>query len=134
MSDNFGVFPLSDSDRYTNSGVFRSAMLTGIIIQASRSAYPAHWLRLFADDGAGGKRRVSQVDYPWLQAPEFARDRFIIGDPEHCASEIARYRDELGIDLLILRMQYPGQPASQVERSLELTGREVMPRLGQARP
>jgi len=99
-----------------------------------REVYPPHWLRLFADDGAGGKRRVRQVDDPWLQSPEFARDRFIIGDPEHCASEIARYRDELGIDLLILRMQYPGQPASQVERSLELTGREVMPRLGQARP
>lgn len=94
-----------------------------------REVYPPQWLRLLAEDGAGGVRRVRQADDPWLQSPEFARDRFIIGDPEHCASEIARYRDELGVDLLLLRMQYPGQPASQVERSLELTAKEVMPRL-----
>lgn len=99
-----------------------------------REVYPPRWLRLVADDGAGGTRRVTDPNDPYLRSAAFARDRFIVGDPEHCARELARYRDEVGVERLILRMQYPGQPAAQVERCLELTAAEVVPRLGRAAP
>lgn len=94
-----------------------------------RDVYPPNWLRLLASDGKGGTRRVTDPNDPYFDSEEFRRDRFIIGDPEHCARELRRYRDQVGVDTLILRMQYPGQPASQVARSLELTAAEVMPRM-----
>ncbi|GGG19810.1 hypothetical protein GCM10010964_05060 [Caldovatus sediminis] len=40
----------------------------------------------------------------------FARDRFLIGDRVSVKEEIARYREALGVDHLILRVQWPGLP------------------------
>jgi alkanesulfonate monooxygenase SsuD/methylene tetrahydromethanopterin reductase-like flavin-dependent oxidoreductase (luciferase family) len=38
----------------------------------------------------------------------FARDRFIIGDKVSVKEEIARYRELLGVDHFIMRVQWPG--------------------------
>ena len=39
---------------------------------------------------------------------EYRRDRFLIGDAAQLTDEIARYRDELGVTTLMLRMNWPG--------------------------
>lgn len=39
---------------------------------------------------------------------DFMTDRFIVGDEAEVADEIARYRDLLGVDHLVLRLQWPG--------------------------
>jgi alkanesulfonate monooxygenase SsuD/methylene tetrahydromethanopterin reductase-like flavin-dependent oxidoreductase (luciferase family) len=39
---------------------------------------------------------------------EFARDRFIIGDAVFVKEEIARYRERLGVDHLMVRAHWPG--------------------------
>ena len=57
----------------------------------------------------------------------FWQDRMIIGGPERCARDICRWRDELGVDTLVLRMQHPGQPHDQVMRCIELLTGTVMP-------
>jgi alkanesulfonate monooxygenase SsuD/methylene tetrahydromethanopterin reductase-like flavin-dependent oxidoreductase (luciferase family) len=75
----------------------------------------------------GRRRQVTDPDDPYITSGAFARDRFIIGSAEHCAEEIRRYRDELGVDNLVLRMQHPGQPHDQVMRSLERLTKEVVP-------
>lgn len=58
---------------------------------------------------------------------ELAADRFIIGDPDDCAGEIARYQP-LGIDHLHMRMNWPGMPLEPALEGLRLFGREVIPR------
>lgn len=56
-----------------------------------------------------------------------ARDRFLVGDPETVIEKIKHLEDELGIDCLICRMQFPGLDVETVERSLIRFSREVVP-------
>ncbi len=77
----------------------------------------------------GSKRLVDDPKDSYFESADFRQNRHIIGDPEFCANEIRRYRDEANIDNIILRMQFPGQPNDQVRRSLELLSNEVIPRV-----
>lgn len=58
---------------------------------------------------------------------ELAEDRFILGDPDDCAAEIARYRD-LGVDRLHLRCNWPGMPLDVAVDGLERLATDVLPR------
>jgi alkanesulfonate monooxygenase SsuD/methylene tetrahydromethanopterin reductase-like flavin-dependent oxidoreductase (luciferase family) len=58
---------------------------------------------------------------------QLASDRFVLGDPDDCAREIARYRS-LGVDRLHLRMNWPGMPLDVALDGLRLFAREVAPR------
>jgi alkanesulfonate monooxygenase SsuD/methylene tetrahydromethanopterin reductase-like flavin-dependent oxidoreductase (luciferase family) len=60
---------------------------------------------------------------------ELGRDRFLLGDPARVREEIARYREELGVTTLIVRVQWPGMAQSAVLRSIRLLGEEVLARL-----
>ncbi len=53
---------------------------------------------------------------------EFARDRFIIGDKVSVKEEIARYREILGVDHFIMRVQWPGLPQPQALHSIQRLG------------
>ena len=57
---------------------------------------------------------------------DLAQDRFIIGTPEDCVSELGRY-GALGIDRCALRMMWPGMALERGLHGLELFAREVMP-------
>jgi alkanesulfonate monooxygenase SsuD/methylene tetrahydromethanopterin reductase-like flavin-dependent oxidoreductase (luciferase family) len=54
---------------------------------------------------------------------QFARDRFIIGDAVSVKEEIARYREALGVNHFIMRLQWPGLPQERVLSSIERLGR-----------
>jgi len=54
-------------------------------------------------------------------------DRFIVGDPPRCITEIERLRSELGINHLMLRMQAPGITPADTVASMRLFAAEVMP-------
>jgi alkanesulfonate monooxygenase SsuD/methylene tetrahydromethanopterin reductase-like flavin-dependent oxidoreductase (luciferase family) len=60
---------------------------------------------------------------------DLARDRFLMGSPDDVAQEMLRYRDELGVNHLIFRMQWPGIEQEKVLRQIDLMGREVIPRV-----
>lgn len=60
---------------------------------------------------------------------ELARDRFLLGSPREIVEEIRRYQDELGVNYLIFRMQWPGMGQDQALRQIELMGREVIPQV-----
>jgi alkanesulfonate monooxygenase SsuD/methylene tetrahydromethanopterin reductase-like flavin-dependent oxidoreductase (luciferase family) len=69
-------------------------------------------------------------DDAWsTQFDELARDRFLLGDPGRVREEIARYREQLGITTLIVRVQWPGLPQAAVLRSIRLLGEQVLPAL-----
>ena len=54
------------------------------------------------------------------------KSRFIIGSPAECIEEIKKYQ-ELGVEELVLRRQWPGMPNEASLRAVELFGREVLP-------
>jgi len=58
---------------------------------------------------------------------ESHRERFIIGDPDHCIREIEKYKSGIGMDHLVCWTQYPGVDPKKTEKSLRLFAKEVMP-------
>ena len=60
---------------------------------------------------------------------EFCANRFIIGDEAEVADEMARYRDEMGVDHFLVRLQWPGFEQKGVLDAVERIGR-VAARLG----
>lgn len=62
-----------------------------------------------------------------LPIEELTRDRFIVGDPEQCAAEIARYLDA-GFDYLVLQPPWCEVDDAAKERCITLLGSEVIPR------
>tara|TARA_A100001037_G_scaffold141097_2_gene127934 strand:- start:14023 stop:15030 length:1008 start_codon:yes stop_codon:yes gene_type:complete len=57
---------------------------------------------------------------------ELAKDRFIIGNPEDCIGELKRY-EEIGINQVSLRMNWPGMPLSHALKGMEDFASNVMP-------
>ena len=60
---------------------------------------------------------------------DLAKDRFLLGSPDDVVAELKRYAQELGVNMMIFRMQWPGMPQEQVLRQIELLGREVIPQV-----
>ncbi len=58
---------------------------------------------------------------------ESHRERFIIGDPDHCIREIQKYQSGIGMDHLVCWMQFPGIDPRKTEKSMRLFVKEVMP-------
>ena len=66
---------------------------------------------------------ADRIDVPFDRVLE---GRFIIGSPAECVEEIKKYQ-ELGVEELVLRCQWPGMPNEDSLRAVELFGREVLP-------
>ena len=77
----------------------------------------------------GSRRAVTDPNDPFFDSDAFARDRFVIGDPDHCVAELVRFRDELGLTDLVLRIAHPGAPHERVMACLEMLTDEVIPRV-----
>jgi alkanesulfonate monooxygenase SsuD/methylene tetrahydromethanopterin reductase-like flavin-dependent oxidoreductase (luciferase family) len=94
-----------------------------------RNVYCPPHLPFYDHDADGTPRLVTDPMDEYMESERFRRDRHIIGDPDFCVRELRRYRDEVGIDNIILRMQFPGQSMEQVMKSLELLANDVIPRV-----
>ncbi len=81
----------------------------------------------------GSRRQVTDPDDPFFHSDSFWRDRFIIGDPDWCVGELVRFRDELGLTDLVLRIAHPGMAHERVMKCLEMLTEEVIPQV-QATP
>ncbi len=55
----------------------------------------------------------------------FKEDRFLIGDEAFIKDELIRYRETLGVNHFIMRMQWPGLDQDKVLASIERLGRIV---------
>ncbi|NNE12649.1 MAG: LLM class flavin-dependent oxidoreductase [Ilumatobacter sp.] len=53
----------------------------------------------------------------------------LIGSPEHCADVLGRYRDEIGVEHVVLFFDMPGLTQQQMDEQLEMTATDVLPRL-----
>ena len=76
--------------------------------------------RAYSSWGLDRQSRDSEAfDQPF---EEFARDRFIIGDKAFVKEELARYRETLGVDHFIMRVQWPGLEHRKVMRTIDALG------------
>ena len=53
----------------------------------------------------------------------------IVGTPTDAARQMQAWHDELGVNHLLLRVQWPGMPQADVLRTIRLLGEEVLERL-----
>ncbi len=75
----------------------------------------------------GQDKALPQGDHFDLGFEELVRDRFIIGDPDDVIRELGRYRDALGVNCFIFRIQWPGMEQAKVLRTIALLAERVMP-------
>ena len=64
---------------------------------------------------------------------ELLRDRFVLGSPEECLEELARYEQRLGVTEVIVRVQWAGMPQAQALRAIETIGARLIAQVA-ARP
>jgi alkanesulfonate monooxygenase SsuD/methylene tetrahydromethanopterin reductase-like flavin-dependent oxidoreductase (luciferase family) len=74
----------------------------------------ARWGQTYMDE------HEVEVDYDELE------EKFVLGSPEECVDKLRTY-DDLGVDQVYLRVQFPGQPQETTLRCLERFGEEVIP-------
>ena len=75
----------------------------------------------------GQSEALPRSDTLRMPLDELRSDRFLIGSAEDVAEDVRRHRDELGVDHMAFRVQWPGMPQALVLRTLERFAREVMP-------
>lgn len=85
---------------------------------------------LYRDRAAAGhSQELPEADRIDVGFEQVLEGRFIIGSPDECVAEVQKYQD-LGVQELVLRCQWPGMPNEDSIRAVELFGQEVLPRFG----
>jgi alkanesulfonate monooxygenase SsuD/methylene tetrahydromethanopterin reductase-like flavin-dependent oxidoreductase (luciferase family) len=80
-------------------------------------------------------RAGARVPPALARAAQGATDeRVLVGGAEAVAEGIARYRERLGLDLLVARTEVPGASEAERDASLERLAGEVWPRLAATAP
>jgi alkanesulfonate monooxygenase SsuD/methylene tetrahydromethanopterin reductase-like flavin-dependent oxidoreductase (luciferase family) len=83
-----------------------------------------HHLHFGSESVRGGVVRSDAVDHE--PSPEEAWERLIIGSPERCIRQIQAL-EAVGVDLLLLNMNFGNLSHREAMRSLRLFGQEVLP-------
>lgn len=58
---------------------------------------------------------------------ELAPGRYILGSPEECVEQIRIYEERLGVNWMILRIQWPGMDNTHALSAIELLGKHILP-------
>lgn len=75
----------------------------------------------------GQSEAMPPTDTLRLEWEELREGRFIVGSPETAAEQIRQYRDRLGINHLVFRVQWPGMPHEQAMETLHRLAEDVIP-------
>jgi alkanesulfonate monooxygenase SsuD/methylene tetrahydromethanopterin reductase-like flavin-dependent oxidoreductase (luciferase family) len=59
-------------------------------------------------------------------------DTYLVGTPDRVAELIEKYAETLGINHIVLRMQWPGTPHELVMRSIDMVGSKLVPNFSRA--
>ena len=107
--------------------LFREAWIAPTREKAWEEAAP-HLAAKYEAYASWGQDKAIPEDQTFARPlEELARDRFIIGTPDDLIAETDRYERELGVNTLILRIQWPGMSRARVLEEIRLIGREVVP-------
>jgi len=83
-----------------------------------------HHLHFGSESVRGGVVSSDPVEHE--PSPEEAWERLIIGGPERCIRQIQAL-EAVGVDLLLMNMNFGNMTHPEAMRSLRLFGREVLP-------
>jgi probable F420-dependent oxidoreductase len=93
----------------------------------ARELAERHIMISYRQEYAGGWRHPFIDSSVATELDSLMHERFIIGGPEECMTQIKRFVDAYGMTHLICRLFFPGLPHAHIMRELELLAREVMP-------
>ena len=102
--------------------------------QAIRLAYPSLETKYRAYASWGQDKALPGGESFEIPLEELEKDRFIIGTPDYCLSQLLPWRTDLGVNHFILRTQWSGMPADVTISSMKLLNDEVLPVLREASP
>ncbi|WP_129113534.1 LLM class flavin-dependent oxidoreductase [Halegenticoccus tardaugens] len=78
----------------------------------------------YSDWGQDDAIEADDFGSPW---EKLRHERFLVGSPDDVVADIERYREELDLDYLVVRTQFPGNDFEDVRESIRLFGEEVIP-------
>ena len=120
--DEFGM------DREDNEVVLMRDCYVADSFEEARETVEPHLLELYRMYAEWGQTYMDEnevsVDYDELD------EKFVIGTSEECREQLYEY-DDLGVDHVLLRCQFPGQSQASTLRCLERVGDELIPELGE---
>ena len=89
--------------------------------------YSASKYQAYADSGQD--KALPDSESFSVPFEELCRDRFIIGTPDDVVQEITRYKEKLGVNHVIFRMQWPSMDHAKVMKQLDLMASSVIPQV-----
>ena len=83
----------------------------------------------YRDEYGGGWKHplIGSQDQTPVALESLSNDRFIVGNPEDCISQIQRFVETFGVDHLICRLYFAGMPHDHIMTELKLLAKEVFP-------
>lgn len=124
--DALGEFGMSRDD---NEIVLMRDCYVADSFEEARETVEPHLLKLYRMYAKWGQTYMDEheisVDYDELE------EKFVIGTPGKCREQLAVYED-LGVDHILLRCQFPGQSNDSTLRCLERIGDELIPEFGES--
>ena len=116
--DEFGM------DRADNDVILMRDCFVGDSHEEARDTIEPYLLKLYQMYARWGQTYMDEheveVDYDELA------EKFVLGSPDECIEKLETY-EELGVDHVVFRVQFPGQPQDTVIECLERLGDEVLP-------
>lgn len=116
--DEFG------KDRSENDVILMRDCFVGDSVEEARDTIEPYLLTLYRMYARWGQTYMDEheveVDYDELA------EKFVIGTPDDCVDKLRTYED-LGVDQVYIRCQFPGQPQDLTLDCLERFGEEVIP-------
>lgn len=111
-------------DREDNDVVLMRDCYVADSAEEAREAIEPYLLTLYEWYARWGQTYMDEheVEVDWDELAE----KFVIGTPEECIEQFRAYED-MGVDHVVLRVQFPGQSQESTLHCLERLGDEVIP-------
>jgi alkanesulfonate monooxygenase SsuD/methylene tetrahydromethanopterin reductase-like flavin-dependent oxidoreductase (luciferase family) len=83
----------------------------------------------YRDEYSGGWKHplIGSQDQTPVALESLSRDRFIVGNPDDCISQIKHFVETFGVDHLICRLYFAGMPHDHIMTELKLLAKEIFP-------
>lgn len=83
----------------------------------------------YRDEYGGGWKHplIGSQDQTPVALEALSNDRFIVGNPDDCITQIQRFVATFGVDHLICRLYFAGMPHDHIMKELKLLSQEVFP-------
>ncbi|WP_224270985.1 LLM class flavin-dependent oxidoreductase [Haloprofundus salinisoli] len=113
-----------DMSREENDVILMRDCFVADSVEEARESIEPYLLNLYQLYARWGQTYLDEheieIDYEELD------EKFVIGTPEQCVEQLREY-EELGVDHVLIRCQFPGQPQESALHCLERFGEEVIP-------